>query len=74
MDFFTCCRLLKEDERWFKNIVIYAGYAHTENIERLLLLLKFKNIPLPVIPYNPECSARGGKTRKVKRSKKSRRR
>jgi hypothetical protein len=69
MDFFTCCRILKEDGRWYKNIVIYAGSAHTRNIERILLLLDFQNVPLPPIPYNPTCSATGGKSRQRKKRK-----
>jgi hypothetical protein len=68
MDFFTCCRILKEEGRWYKNIVIYAGYAHTSNIERMLLSLDFQNIPLPSIPYNPTCS-----TRKKRKKRKTRR-
>jgi hypothetical protein len=69
MDFFTCCRILKEEGRWYKNIVIYAGYVHTRNIERMLRLLDFKHIPLPPIHYDPECSG----TRKQKRKRKTRR-
>ena len=67
MDFFTCCRILKEEGRWYKNIVIYAGAAHTRNIERILLSYKFTNIDLPPIPYNPFCSETGGKSRQRKR-------
>jgi hypothetical protein len=71
MDFFTCCRILKEEGRWYKNIVIYAGTFHTENIERILLSLDFKHIPLPPIHYDPECSGtrkkRKRKTRTIKR-------
>jgi hypothetical protein len=75
MDFFTCCRLLKEDKRWFKNIVIYAGSAHTENIEQLLLLLEFQEIPLPPIHYNSSCSSTGGKrSRKQNKNKNKKRR
>jgi hypothetical protein len=69
MDFFTCCRILKEEGRWYKNIVIYAGAAHTRNIERILLLLDFQNVLLPPIPYNPLCSETGGKSRKRKKRK-----
>jgi hypothetical protein len=69
MDFFTCCRILKEDGRWYKNIVIYAGFVHTRNIERLLLSLGFQNVPLPPIPYNPLCSETGGKSRKRRKRK-----
>jgi len=68
MDFFTCCRILKEEGRWYKNIVIYASSFHTENIERMLLSLDFKPIPLPPIHYDPECSGR-----KQKRKRKTRR-
>ena len=68
MDFFTCCRILKEDGRWYKNIVIYAGYVHTRNIERMLLSLDFQNVPLPPIHYDPECS-----TRKKRKKRKTRR-
>jgi hypothetical protein len=69
MDFFTCCRILKEEGRWYKNIVIYAGSFHTENIERMLLLLDFKPILLPPIQYDPECSG----TRKQRKKRKTRR-
>ena len=69
MDFYTCCRILKEEGRWYKNIVIYAGAAHTDNIEQMLLLLDFQNVPLPPIPYNPLCSATGGKSRKQRKRK-----
>lgn len=75
MDFFTCCRLLKDEGRWYKNIVIYAGALHTNNIGRMLYSLGFTNIPLPDIPYNPTCSATGGKkSRKRKRKKRKTRR
>ena len=70
MDFFTCCRIMKEEGRWYKNIVIYAGATHTTNIGRILLLLGFTMVPIPVIPYNPKCSEKGGKSRKQKRRKK----
>jgi hypothetical protein len=69
MDFFTCCRILKEDGRWYKNIVIYAGAAHTETIEHMLLLLDFKPIPLPPIHYDPECL---GTKKQRKRTRKTR--
>jgi hypothetical protein len=68
MDFFTCCRILKEEGRWYKNIVIYAGFGHTENIERILLSLDFKNVDLPPIHYDPECSGTR-KQRKTRRNK-----
>lgn len=73
MDFFACCRLLKDEGRWYKNIVIYAGVAHTENIENLLRLLKFTNVPLPDIRYNPGCSSGGSKKKKNKNKRKTRR-
>ena len=66
MDFFTCCRILKEEGRWYKNIVIYAGFGHTRNIERMLRLLDFQNVPLPPIHYDPECLGRKRK-RKTRR-------
>jgi len=66
MDFFTCCRILKEEGRWYKNIVIYAGFVHTRNIERMLLSLDFQNIPLPSIHYDPECQARKKQSKKRK--------
>ena len=31
VDMYTCCRILKQDPRWFKNIVIYAGEWHVDN-------------------------------------------
>jgi hypothetical protein len=71
MDFFTCCRILKEEGRWYKNIVIYAGFGHTINIERMLLSLDFQNVPLPPIQYDPECS--GTRKQKRKRARKTRR-
>jgi hypothetical protein len=74
MDFFTCCRILKEEGRWYKNIVIYAGATHTTNIGRILLLLGFRMVPLPVISYNPNCSETGGKSRKQRRKKRKTRR
>ena len=70
MDFFTCCRILKEEGRWYKNMVIYAGFVHTRNIERMLLSMDFQNIPLPEIHYDPECSS---KSKKQKRTRKTRR-
>jgi hypothetical protein len=71
MDFFTCCRILKEEGRWYKNMVIYAGSFHTENIERMLLSMDFQNVPLPPIHYDPECSgkSRQRKKRKTRRHK-----
>jgi len=69
MDFFTCCRILKEEGRWYKNMVIYAGFVHTRNIERMLLSLDFQNVPLPPIHYDPECSTiKKRKKRKTRRT------
>ena len=72
MDFFTCCRILKEEGRWYKNIVIYAGTFHSKNIERILLSLDFQNVPLPSIHYDPECSSKSKKQKR--RTRKTRRR
>ena len=66
MDIYTCCRILKSDsnERWYKNMVVYAGAFHTVNCIRLMELYGFtlKTVDfmnaetdpaIPVPPFKP---------------------
>jgi hypothetical protein len=57
MDMFTCCRIMKTEDRFFKNIVIYAGDWHVQNYINILTQLDFTRYKLPhEVRFNPECS------------------
>ena len=66
VDIFTVCRLLKrhahrENDAWFKNVVIYAGDWHTTNVGRILRALNYTEYKLPPLPQfelNPTCARR----------------
>lgn len=56
MDMYTCCRILKKETRWYKNIVIYAGNWHIGNYIAILTEMGFVQHELPItIEYNPQC-------------------
>lgn len=57
MDMYTCCRIMKTDAQWFKNIVIYAGYWHVTNYINILTHLGYTKHLLPhAIEFNPDCT------------------
>jgi hypothetical protein len=64
VDMYTCCRIMKQDPIWFKNIVIYAGDWHVVNYIRILSKLGYEQYDVPV-KYNPWCKAdlAGGRKR-----------
>ena len=37
VDAYSFCRLMKEEKNWYKNIILYGGKGHTENIYNMLL-------------------------------------
>ena len=56
MDMYTCCRIMKTDAGWYKNIVIYAGDNHVQNYIDILTRLGFESHELPEpIEFNPYC-------------------
>jgi hypothetical protein len=55
MDVYTCCRIVKNEEVWFKKIAIYAGNFHVENYIQLLKAVGFSYHPVPNIEFNPIC-------------------
>ena len=55
MDVYTCCRIMKNEDVWFKKIAIYAGNFHVENYIRLLKAVGFTYHPVPNIEFNPTC-------------------
>jgi len=42
MDVYTCCRMLKVDDPWYKNIIVYAGASHTQSCAQILQHYGFK--------------------------------
>jgi len=69
MDVYTCCRILKHDadEKWYKNMVVYAGANHSINCMQIMQAhgLKIFNIdlknrvPAPQPPFQPGSFANG---------------
>jgi len=37
MDIYTCCRIMKTDPGWYKNVVVYAGAMHTQRCVSIML-------------------------------------
>ena len=37
VDAYSFCRLMKDESNWYKNIILYGGQGHTENILDMLL-------------------------------------
>ena len=37
VDAYSFCRLMKDEKDWYKNIIIYGGSGHTDNISSMLL-------------------------------------
>ncbi len=62
MDIYTCCRIIKQDPRWFKNIVIYVGYEHLKRLVDILSKMGYERYYIPA-KYNPICdpSLAGGR-------------
>lgn len=63
MDVFAVCRIVKKDPRWYKNVVVYAGMAHIDNISYMLQENFYKRREIPEllkkrldIRFNPRCS------------------
>jgi hypothetical protein len=57
MDMYTCCRIMKTDAGWYKNIVIYAGDWHVQNYILILTKLGYTMHELPEpIKFNPKCN------------------
>ncbi len=68
MDMYTCCRIIKKDPQWFKNIVIYAGEWHVANYIYILYHSGYTRHILPVpIKYNPRCADYSAGTRRKKK-------
>lgn len=58
MDMYTCCRIMKKEAHWYKNIVIYAGDWHVQNFIAILTRpeIGFVQHELPInVEYNPKC-------------------
>ena len=62
VDVFAMCRIVKKDPRWYKNIVVYAGMVHIENISYMLQENFYKKRDLPPllrrnfdVKFNPRC-------------------
>jgi len=56
MDINTCCRLMKTEAGWYKNIVVYAGASHTTNCVMLLSRNGFRHTPINK-DFNPMCES-----------------
>jgi len=59
MDIYTCCRIMKTEAGWYKNIVVYAGAAHVTNCVMLLSMNGFRHTPILDIDFNPLCEESG---------------
>jgi len=62
VDVFAVCRIMKRDDRWYKNIVVYAGIGHIENIGYMLQENFYKRREIPKLlrkkvdlKFNPRC-------------------
>lgn len=62
VDVFAVCRIVKKDPRWYKNIVVYAGMAHIDNIRYMLQENFYKTRDIPPrlrkdlnLIFNPRC-------------------
>ena len=55
MDFYTICRLMKKENGWYKDIVIYAGNNHVVKNCQLLKLMGYRITRLD-IKHNPRCT------------------
>jgi hypothetical protein len=55
MDVYTCCRILKKEDPWYKNVVLYAGYAHIRNCSGILQRIGYEHHPVTEIEYNASC-------------------
>jgi hypothetical protein len=54
VDMYTCCRIMKKDPRWFKNIVIYTGALHTNVYIFVLSRMGYVAHDIP-LPYDATC-------------------
>ena len=54
MDMYACCRLLKNDGDWYKNIVIYAGATHIKSLETVLTASGYHVRPID-LAFNALC-------------------
>ena len=46
MDMYSLCRLMRKEGNFYKNIIYYSGYAHTESLHCMLIKLGFKEVEI----------------------------